>query len=96
MRIQRPRFRNIVSSVAHNFWEEFCADIPAPVRIGLSLLAAVILLALLFAPLPGAQLLRSDLGVEKADGTSHSLIDAANVHKRLKARPVQSSASRAP
>jgi hypothetical protein len=76
-------------SIGEDIWDEFCATVPAPIRIGLIVFAAVLALVFAFAPLPGAQMMRTNLGLADASQEPQTFLDSANYARQQKARMEQ-------
>ena len=71
------RFRKILSYLAPDLSDEFRAAVPLPARIALGVLTGAVGAMLLFAPLPGAEFVRTNWGLS-AGARSPSFREAAN------------------
>ena len=94
--MHRRGIRGLVAHFVTCLLEEFRAQVPRPVRLILSALALIVGLALAASPLPGAEMIRGDIGFASTDAASLSFRDAANTVRARKARAELRTARGAP
>ncbi len=84
----RSYLADLLRCIAGELVEECREALPRPVRIAVMLLAAIVAL-MVFAPLPGAQLVRDGLGFSYSKQQSASFLERANEAARRKSRSEQ-------
>ena len=92
--MDQPRIRELLSAMATDIVDEYRSTTPLAVRLSLIAFAAIVGLMLAFAPLPGAEALRVQLGLTQSEhyssgqssDSSKSFLARVNDYRRNKAR----------
>lgn len=81
--MDRPGLRAFLSCFAFRLLEEFREELPRPLRLGLVGLIMFVALAVLISPLPGAGVVRGDIGLTTPHYSSDTVrenLRAARAH----------------